>query len=208
MASLASGFLADLLGVFHRQFPAIDIKLTEATAKANASAVLNGRLDAAFIPGDPRLPSCRVERLWDEKIYVAVPDSHEVATRKSVAWDDLKHETFLVSADAAGPEIEDYLMRQLSGPGFQPRISVQRVGRENLFNMVARGFGITLTTTSTLGIPYPGIRFLSNLSGEDTVSSSVIWAASNQNPALKLLIDMSLDRAGQARCQLSHARTD
>jgi DNA-binding transcriptional LysR family regulator len=68
MASLASGFLADLLGAFRGRFPSIDIKLEEATAQANAAAVLNGRLDAAFITGGPRLPGCRAEMLWDERI--------------------------------------------------------------------------------------------------------------------------------------------
>ncbi|QJX04985.1 LysR family transcriptional regulator [Rhizobium brockwellii] len=199
MASLASGFLADLLGAYHRRFPGIEIKLDEATSQVNASAVLNGRLDAAFIPGDPKLPGCRTERLWDEKICVAVPEAHAMAALAAVTWDDVRHETFLVTADAAGPEIEDHLVRQLSGPGFHPRISVQRVGRENLINMVAQGFGITLTTRSTFGIPYPGVRFLSIASGEDTVSSSVVWSASNQNPALKLLIELSLDHARQTR---------
>lgn len=195
MASLASGFLADLLDAFHRRFPAIDIKLDETTSQSNAAAVLNGRLDVAFIPGDPRLPGCRVEMLWDERIYVAMPDSHSAAVEPSVAWNDVRHETFLVTDDAAGPEIEDYLVRQLSGPGFRPRISVQNVGRENLLNMVARGFGLTLTTNSTLGATYPGVRFLPIGSSEDTVSSSVVWSDSNQNPALKFLLEMSLERA-------------
>ncbi|RAH96372.1 LysR family transcriptional regulator [Acuticoccus sediminis] len=195
MASLASGFLAELLGAFHSRFPAVDIKIEEVTSQASACAVLNGRLDAAFMPGDPKLPGCRAEKLWDEKIFVAVPYAHPIAALAAATWDDIRHETFLVTADAAGPEIEDYLVRQLSGPAFHPKISVQRVGRENLLNMVDRGFGITLTTDSTLGITYPNIRFLPIISSEDKVSSSVVWSASNQNPALKHLVEMSLNQA-------------
>ncbi|WP_235894939.1 LysR family transcriptional regulator [Brucella pecoris] len=195
MASLANGFLAELLSAFHSRFPAVDIKLEEATSQANASAVLNGRLDAAFMPGAPRLPGCRAEKLWNEKIFVAVPDVHRVVALSAVTWDNIRHETFLVTADAAGPEIEDYLVRQLSRTAFHPKISVQRVGRENLLNMVGRGFGITLTTDSTLGIAYPKLRFLPIISSEDTVSSSVVWSTSNQNPALKNLVEMSLSQA-------------
>lgn len=195
MASLASGFLGDLLTAFHRQFPSIEIRLEEGTSQANAAAVLSGRLDAAFIPGDPRLPGCRAELLWNEKIYVALPDCHRAATTSSVEWEKIRGETFLVTADAAGPEIEDYLVRRLSGPGFRPRIAVHHVGRENLLNMVARGFGITLTTNSTLGAVYPGVCFQPIGGSEDTVCSSVVWSDSNQNPALKLLREMSIDRS-------------
>lgn len=192
MASLASGFLADLLGSFRGRFSSIEIKLEEATAQASAAAVLSGRLDAAFIPGHPRLPGCRTETLWDERVYVAIPDAHPAAALRSVEWGDVRDETFLVTAEAAGPEIEDYLVRQLSGPGFRPNISVQHVGRDNLLNMVARGFGITLTTTSTLGAVWPGVRFQPVNGRENVVSSSVVWSEANQNPALKLLLEMGL----------------
>jgi DNA-binding transcriptional LysR family regulator len=195
MASLASGFLADLFGAFHRRFPSIDMMLEEATSQANAAAVLNGRLDAAFIPGDPRLPGCRAEMLWEEKIYVAVPDTHPAASLQSISWDDIRDETFLVTAEAASPEIEDYLVRQLSSPGFRPRISIQHIGRENLLNMVSRKFGVTLTTDSTLGAVYPGVCFHPIGGTENVVSSSVVWSESNQNPALKFLLEMGRDRA-------------
>ncbi|WP_254701433.1 LysR family substrate-binding domain-containing protein [Neorhizobium galegae] len=195
MGSLSSGFLSDLLGAYRFSFPLIDVKLEEATAQANAAAVLNGRIDAAFIPGNPRLPGCRAQILWGEEIYVALPDAYPTRTHQPFSLEKLRNETFLVTADGPGPEIEDYLVRQLSSPGFRPRISVQHVGRENLLNMVAKGFGITLTTKSALGAVYPGVQFQRLGGDEGTVISSVIWLESNQNPALKFLLDMGLDRA-------------
>ncbi len=195
MASLASGFLPDLLGAYHRRFPAIELKLEEATAQVSACAVMNGRLDAAFLPGYPVLPGCEARRLWDEKIYVAVPASHRRASAEGVTWGDIKDDLFLVTADAAGPEIRNFLVRQLSGHGFHPEISVQRIGRDNLLNMVARGFGITLTTESTFGMEHAGIRYLSLLSPENRVSSCIVWSHSNRNPALKNLIELGLELA-------------
>lgn len=199
MASLANGFMANLLAAYHRRFPAIEMIFEEATSQINASALLNGRLDAAFMSGDPWLPGCRAERLWDERIYVAVAERHEVAPSDAVSWDDVRRETFLVMADAAGPETEDYLVRHLSDCAFRPRISVQRIGCENLLNMVAHGFGITLATNSTASIGYPGVRFVPVVSAEDMISYSVVWSATNLNPALKFLIEMSLDHARRSR---------
>ncbi|MER8443377.1 LysR family transcriptional regulator [Mesorhizobium sp. M1066] len=194
-AYLANGFLAELLAAYHHRYPAIDVFFEEAASQISARALLSSRLDAAFVPGDPRLPGCRAERLWGEKIYVAVPEPHVVALSDAASWDDVKRETFLVTADAAGPEIEDYLMRHLSDRGIRPRVSVQRVGCDNLLNMVAQGFGITVTTNSTALIGYPGVRFVPIISDEDTISYSVVWSETNHNPALKLLIEMSLDHA-------------
>jgi DNA-binding transcriptional LysR family regulator len=191
MASLASGFLSELLDTYHRRFPHIDVKLEEATAQVNAASVLNGRLDAAFIPGNPRLPGCQTRPLWSERIFIALPEKHVLASTSDVDLKDVRGEVFLVTADAAGPEIEDFLVRKLSRPGFRPKILIQRVGRENLMHMVAKSFGITLTTCSTLGAQYPGVSFLPIRDATEAVSSSVVWSMNNENPALKRLLDLA-----------------
>jgi DNA-binding transcriptional LysR family regulator len=67
--------------------------------------VLDGRPDAAFIPGNPRLPGCHVTALWDDNIFIALPNRHALAAFKHVAWDDVHEDTFLVAADAGGPEV-------------------------------------------------------------------------------------------------------
>ena len=206
MASLASGFLSDLLGTYRRRFPRVDVRVQEAASQANAAGVLNGRLDAAFITGSPLLPGCEAEHLWDERIFVALPEDHRCAGGRVVAWDDVREDIFLVSAEAAGPEIKDYLVRQLSGLGFRPRLSVQQVGRENLLNMVAKGFGLTLTTYSTLGATYPGVVFLPIGAATETVGSSVVWSATNRNPALKRLLQISSELAEKHRRGSSRAR--
>ena len=157
----------------------MDVIIEEATSQSNTAAVLSGRLDAVFIPGNPRLLGCEAKYLWDERIYVALSENHPSTEAREVAWNDIRDETFLVTADATGPEIEDYLVRQLSGPGFRPKISVQRVGRENLLNMAGKGFGITLTTDSTLGTAYQGVSFRPITGVEEIVSSSIVWCSTN-----------------------------
>lgn len=192
MASLARGFLADLLSKFNKRFPSIELRLEEGTAQACSAGVLTGRLDAAFIPGVARLSGCRAEALWAEKIYAVMQDTHAAAKTPLTDWESLRGENFLVSYDGPGPEIEDYLIRHLSVPGFRPKISIQRVGRETLLNLVARGFGVTLTTDSTLGAVYPGLSFQPIEIGENLITSSIIWQGSNQNPALELMLALSL----------------
>lgn len=190
MASLASGFLADLFYAFRTRFPNVEIKLEEASSQSNAAGVLSGRLDAAFISGNAQLPGCHTRHLWDERIFVALPTKHALVVRPNATWNDVRDETFLVSADGPGPEIEDYLLRQLSDLGFRPKILSQKVGRENLLNMVAKGFGLTLTTQSTLGTSYAGVTFVPIGNASECVASSLIWPASSRNPAVKKLLQL------------------
>ncbi|MGH6760335.1 MAG: LysR family transcriptional regulator [Phyllobacterium sp.] len=198
-ACLANSFLAALFAAYRRSFPAIEVTFEEGTSRSIAGALLNGRLDVAFMLADPQLPGCRSEGLWEEAIYLAVPAFHAVTSLDRFGWNEVSQETFLVMADARGPEIEDYLVRQLSNSGIRPTISVQHVGCENLLSMVAQGFGIALATNSAGGMAYPGVRFVPIADGDDRFLFSAVWSVTNQNPSLKFLVDMSLERRLKAK---------
>ncbi|MES0179059.1 LysR family substrate-binding domain-containing protein [Mesorhizobium sp. M0025] len=191
MASLAQGPLADLLAAYRERFPKIEVRISEGTSQAHAVAVLKGRLDAAFIVGEPRLPGCDTRHLYDETLFAALPADHALALQARIAWEDLRDETLLVMADGSGPEVEGIIVRHLSTLGFQPKIAVQHVGRDNLLNMVGKSYGLTLVANSILGATYPGVRFVP-IEPAEIVTWSVVWPKSNPNPALKRLLELSV----------------
>ncbi|MGR9281389.1 LysR substrate-binding domain-containing protein [Rhizobium johnstonii] len=193
VASLGRGFLTDLLELYRRRYPFVEVTFEEATSQQNVAGVVNGRLDAAFIRGSARLQGLKREHLWDEKIYVALPRRHQLASGHNIKLDDIRHETFLIAADAAGPDAEDFIVRQLSSVGFRPKIQIQRVGRENLINLVAIGFGFTLVGEAALGVTYPEVVFLPLANETHIISSEVVWSPANSNPALKRLLQVSRD---------------
>ena len=190
MTSIAGGFLAELFCSFRKNFPDVSIRLEEASAQSNAAGVLGGKLDVAFIPGTSELPGCESRELWRERIYLALPAGHALANCQNVRWEDVRDETFLVHADGSGREVEDYLIRQLSTLGFRPQIASQKVGRENLLNMVAQGFGITIATFSALATSYVGVKFVPAGDGAEYIRSSAIWATGSSNPSLKKLLEL------------------
>jgi len=157
------------------------------------------------------MPDCETMPLWDETLYVAMPEHHPLSTRAAFDLWALREEAFLVAAGVAGPDLQNYLVRHLSSPGFFPTVSVQGVGRENLLNMVAKGFGITLTTVSTLGTTYPGVQFRP-LIGPDTVATwSVVKRKKDTNPALSTLLRLAREMRSRdpkaGRCSVPHQPT-
>ncbi|WP_249120118.1 LysR family substrate-binding domain-containing protein [Plastoroseomonas hellenica] len=190
MASFSQGPLAELLASYRERFPNVEVRISEGTSQEHAISVLNGRLDAAFIVGEPRLPTCETRHLYDEALFAAIPGGHSLALRSRLAWEDLRDETLLVSAGGSGPEVEGIIVRRLSTLGFRPKIAAQHVGRDNLLNMVGKGYGLTLVASSTLGTTYPGVRF-APIEPAEIISWSVVWSANSPNPALKRLLELS-----------------
>lgn len=205
--SISSGFLSELLAEFRVKYPAIKLILDEDTAEANIAGAISGRLDLAFVSGDPRAPNCTSKTFWQERIYVVMSSNHPLADQPTVCWDDIRHEDFIVSAGGPGPEIQDFLIKQLWAIGFRPSIVVHGVGRENLMGLVAKRSGLTLTTESSLGAIYRGATFRPLAEVSDTVVMSGIWSSSNENPALKRAIELC-DRIADDRRRTARSRSN
>lgn len=203
VGSLSTGFLAEAMEAYRRRYPDVDVRLEEGTSQAATAGVLSSRLDAAVIPGEPRLPGCQAESLWVEPLYAILPATHRLAGSEQVIWKELRDERWIVPADGHGPDVEDIIVRQLSRLGFRPQISVQRVGRHNLVSMVARGFGLTLMAQSALGACYPRVHYVPVHDCGATVSWSLVWELTNCNPVFHRFLDLvqrrSLPESGRSR---------
>jgi DNA-binding transcriptional LysR family regulator len=180
----------DLLVTYRGRFSKVDFMLKEATSQANVAAVQYGRIDVAFIPGASAFEGCEVQSVWGEEILIAVPAAHPLATRTSISWDDLRDEVFLVPADLHGPELEGILRQRLLSVGSRPRISAQGVGREDLMNLVGKGFGFSLAAASSTSNHYVGVVFRPVANGE-FIDTSIAWLKSNKNSLLKRLLEIA-----------------
>lgn len=190
LSSLNTGFLRNLLQRFRIAQTGIHVRLEEVNVRDALHRLGDGEVDVAFIAGAPNMPDHLVRCLWDEAIYVVLPRSHELASRDDLWWRDLRSETFIVSQGGPGSDIEDHLIRTLGAPGFHPRIDVHSVGRESLLNLVGIGYGVTLTTTSSLRTD-GDVVFRAVTDEATQISSSAVWSTRNPNPALKHLLALA-----------------
>lgn len=191
LSSLAGGFLARLLEAFRSRYPDVELHLEEAATRDNIAGVKSGRLDVAFVPGNAPVDGFENRCLWQEPLYIVVPERHPLSQTDAASWPMLRDQRFVVATDAAGPEIEDLLLRQLSSLGFRPDITAHRVGRENLISMVGLGFGITLAAEPVRGAAYAGVRFIPFAGRGEVVQTSAIWSPSNKNPLLKRMLALA-----------------
>jgi DNA-binding transcriptional LysR family regulator len=190
LASLAAGFLHLALKEFRERHPGVKITLHEGTAEENLHRLALGGLDIAFVTGKPNFPGHTSEVLWNESIFFVLPASHELSSKAELAWEDVRGETFVVSSGGPGPEIQDYLIKNLADAGLRPSIDVHDVSRESLIDLVAIGYGLTLTSTSAVRPAVTGVVFKALVGSEERLPSSAVWSSDNVNPALQNLLKL------------------
>lgn len=188
MASLTSGFLRQVLRQYRVKHAGVRISLHEGTAQESFHRLAMGTLDVAFVTGDLVLPGYRTAILGRECVFVVLPSNHPLAIKHEVTWEEIRRENFIVSTGGPGPEIQDYLIKRLASLGFSPKIETQEISRESLMNLVAIGYGLTLTSASSHGARIAGVILRPIAGNADVLTSSAIWSANNSNTAVKRLL--------------------
>lgn len=140
-----------------------------------------------------------------EPIIAALPTDHPLAARPSVELAELIGEAFIVSRHAPGPEIHEYIIRNLSRLEFGPKITEHGVGRETLLSMVGLRFGATLVSGAEAEVWYPGVVFVP-IAGE-TLPFSAVWSPTNSNPALRRFLSAARVMARKSDAIVEPSRT-
>ena len=202
-SSLASGFLIDLLRAYVGANPGVRPDLIEGGPAGHITSVQRHHLDVAFLTGQPIADGCDVAHLWNERVYVALPTDHELASGSEILWADLADGHFIISETDPGPEIHDYLIKHLADLGRHPSVERHRVGRDNLMHLVAMGQGLTLTSEATTAACFPGVVF--RPLSEEILPFCAIWSPQNDNPALRRLLSLARTMSKRSKSSLGEA---
>lgn len=197
VASIASGRVRQFLKAWVAEHPAIVLDFVEASPGEHVQALLARRRDVVLLAGQQTFEGCDTALLCSEQILVALADQHRLANEDLIPWSKIGSEHFIVSRSAPGPEIHDYVVKNLSGLGQHPNVTWHAVGRETLIAMVGIGTGISLVSTSEAGVLYPGVRFVP-LEGE-RLPFSMVWSPRNDNPALRQFLSAARAHARAER---------
>lgn len=184
--SLSTGALRDTILTFANLHSQVDVNIVEGARASLISLLDRGAIDIVIVLGEPSYTDYAHLGLWSERIMIAFPKDHPLATREFVYWTDLKNERFLISQRDPGPEIQDVLINKLTSPGDRPLIKTVNAHREDVLSVVDGNRGITLTCESSTGNILPGIVFreVRDGNGPTRVGYVAYWRRNNDNPAL------------------------
>ncbi len=183
-SSLSWGFLRNLIRRIKEDPDGPELSFEEGSPLDMLGAAGRGAIDVAFVQGPRDWAQLRHEPLWQESLVVLMPNTHPLTRDSDVDLGALRDETFLVAGDPAERDFQVQLLSQLMGAG-PPKSVAALVERSTLIDLVGLGFGVALTTGSTLGAFHPGVSYrpIAGPVGA-TVTFHAAWLPSNDNPAL------------------------
>ena len=194
--SLAAGNLRASLQDLIQKFPRIEVSTVERRRAHLVTALRNGVLDVLILTGGMSSPNINATPLWNERVLVALPVEHPLASREVVYWTDLRDETVILSQYDPGREIEDLLVSKLVSPDDRPRIDHHDISRGSVKSLVTMKVGVSLVLESDVGASFSGLvyRKLRNGSGPSVLGYFACWQNDNRNPALQTFLKLLSER--------------
>ena len=154
--SVAAGFLAVAISLFHTRHPDIEIVLQDDFYGHALDRLLNGVVDLAVIPFEPDNEAFDFELLLTDRFLLAVASEHRLADCPIVTMADVAKEA-LVSMP---PESAAWttIKRAFERAGLPFRPAIQSRNALTIMALVRAGYGVAFVTDLLAGtLPSPGV---------------------------------------------------
>ena len=195
-ASICRDRLADELLIFSRSRPEVDIGVHEMQRGALLPALRCGDLSLAVLPGKPE-PDTHSIGLWHDRVLVAMPPDHPLATSSTIRPDELRDEIFLTSQQQFGGDMHRFLAQRILPVGPALATTIIDLGPPKILDRVAQGDGIALISGSLEELLNGGIVVRPVEAAEALFPVRAYWTEEDPAEPLAGLIGSLKARAGR-----------
>lgn len=146
--------VTDVLKRAREQWPKAEFRLVQARSGDLFTALVEREIDVAFARTPmPEHPSLEWHPFIAEGLFVAMPNLHPLASKRSVDPSDLIDEPLIMSrARTPGGGLWADMNTAFTDHGKAPRIVQETPGVVMAINLVAAGFGITIVPATLIGL--------------------------------------------------------
>lgn len=182
LESTAAARLPPLLSRFHEKYPAVRIELTTATADALVDAVLERRVEAAFVADCQARDQLELMPAFFEELVLIAPRSHPKIRRA----EDVKADTII--SFPTGCAYRRHLQAWLGTGGVVPDKVLDLSSYHAIVACVAAGTGIAFTPRAVLDTVNTGDSVaVYPLRNKPRVQTSLVWRKGESSRPLQAL---------------------
>lgn len=186
VASAALGLVPGILLAVQERWPKLELQLVEATTEEQLRALRNGEMDLGIARElQQRLPDLRVRRLMDERLVVAMHETHPLAGRDQVALAELSEERFIVFPRTRVSRLLDHIMGLCAAAGFRPQVAHEAVQFPTILGLAAANTGIAIVPAAMRALQLPGLRYLDLADRRATSTLSVVSGREGVTPLVE-----------------------
>jgi DNA-binding transcriptional LysR family regulator len=151
---------------FRTAYPDVELRLVVQATTPLLAQLSQDLIDVAFArPTSSERESLRAIPLPDERLWIALPTGHALATRQRLRLGELRNEPFILYPRANGSLLYDSIIAACQNAGFSPRVVQEAPQMASIVSLVATGVGLTMVPESVCQLRPAGVRYI-RISGQ------------------------------------------
>ncbi len=172
LSSFGSKVVPHLIAGFTAASPRVAFTLQEGAAESIGDLVESGSVDIGVVSPRPKKPTLAWRSLFRQRLGVAVPRGHRLASAAAVSMTDLSSERFVTMHPGFG--MRRLLDELCAAAQFQPRIVLESANLTTAAGLVAAGLGISLVPIDG-SEDTPGVSILRLADSDAYRDVGMIW---------------------------------
>jgi DNA-binding transcriptional LysR family regulator len=157
VSTTGMGFAPRLLGAFVALHPAIETSVQAHNRQMLVHRLAHNEDDLYLFADAPEMVGVVAQELVPNPLVVLARDDHPLAREKSIAFERLAEEPFLIREEGSG--VRRITMRLFAERGLAPRIRMELGTNEAIKEAILAGLGVTITSRHTFGMDPESSRY-------------------------------------------------
>jgi DNA-binding transcriptional LysR family regulator len=180
---------------YRREWPGVRLRINELTTQEQLTAMLEHRLEFAFIRGadTPDLPSSlRAVRLFEDALVAALPPQHEYSEDVGpLSVKSLANESFVMYPRESGTGVYDQVMSLCQRAGFVPQVVQEVLSAPTMVGLVAAGLGVALVPASFRRIEASGVVYRTLREKQAKSAMWLVFRATKSTPHERAFLQLA-----------------
>ncbi|BBZ40781.1 LysR family transcriptional regulator [Mycobacterium conspicuum] len=177
LSSFGARVVPRLIAEFTASSPRVAFTLREGAAESIGDLVGSDAVDIGIVSPRPKEPTLAWRSMFRQRLGVAVPRDHGLATVAAVSMNDLNRERFVTMPPGFG--MRRLLDELCAAAQFQPRIVLESTNLNTAAGLVAAGLGVSLVPIDGSD-ETPGMRVLPLADADAYRDVGMIWNSARQ----------------------------
>ncbi|MGB5962894.1 MAG: LysR family transcriptional regulator [Coleofasciculaceae cyanobacterium] len=199
--SISNSLLPDILRIFRRKFPQVDLVLQELLNQESRQRLQERRIDVDFenlynLQDVDEQHCLTYEVISQEPLVIVLPKNHPLADAPQIQLQDLKSELFVLPTHNTVPALSTRIRLVCIEAGFQPKVVQEATWMSTVLALVAGEIGVALLPANVMNLQRTGV-VCRQLQGQLPVfQMTVAWRRDNPSKILPNFLNVVREVAG------------
>jgi DNA-binding transcriptional LysR family regulator len=140
--TLGTAVVPYVIGAFQEDYPKVQFQLRQNHSNWLLQHVINGKLDLCLLASPTTETQLQWTPLWEEELFLFLPNKHKFASRDSITLDEITEEPFVLMKEGFALRMTtDHIFEQVQ---IRPRIMFEGEEMNTIAGFVAAGLGLSI----------------------------------------------------------------